>query len=205
MHTAHQMPLSYLISAPRCYPQDNLLPRYSAGYDCHYIQGGSSSTDTLPPESRGQKYRPGALRSDPTKAAPLFWASLSQFPQHPFTSREFTKCRSCGSGAESSKNKKIFKNCIRCWTLEMNSQERLHSSHPCEDFRGQGESGLSPKLGFSRKSPFWTNKDNVPIYLEVEVWGSRWTSSWWPFGSAWLRLSRPSGAKAVWPTQMTST
>ena len=30
------MPLSYLISAPRCYPQDNLLPRYSAGYDCHY-------------------------------------------------------------------------------------------------------------------------------------------------------------------------
>ena len=27
------------------------------------------------------------------------------------------------------------------------------------------------------------------------------TSSWWPFGPAWLRPSRPSGAQAGWPTQ----
>ena len=27
------------------------------------------------------------------------------------------------------------------------------------------------------------------------------TSSWRPFGPAWLRPSRPSGAQAVWPTQ----
>ena len=26
------------------------------------------------------------------------------------------------------------------------------------------------------------------------------TSSWWPFGPAWLRPSRPTGAQAVWPT-----
>ena len=26
------------------------------------------------------------------------------------------------------------------------------------------------------------------------------TSSWWPFGPAWLRPSRPSGAQAAWPT-----
>ena len=28
------------------------------------------------------------------------------------------------------------------------------------------------------------------------------TSSWRPLGPAWLRPSRPSGAQAVWPTQM---
>ena len=37
-------------------------------------------------------------------------------------------------------------------------------------------------------------------YLETKSLGPLPTSSWRPFGPAWLCPSRPSGAQAVWPT-----
>ena len=56
----------------------------------------------------------------------------------------------------------------------------------------------STNVYFSKRMHHW-----IQIYEQTRSLGALRapTSNWWPFGPAWLRPSRPSGAQAVWPTQ----